>query len=645
MIKITFIVPYPELMGRVHRVLHRYQNSSKQKMEVFLTEISWMCPELIGLLDASDVLIARGYAAKLMLTQNEVKIPVVEMTMSAYDIIRAVMGCEQRFGAKAVGLVGPFVSKAEAQTLDTLFSCSFRAYFAPAQSDIPGKVQEALDDGCDAIIGGNHARMRAQELHCPALTIQTGENAIWQALDEAVRTVEFTRRERERTQMFTTITNTAKDGILYVSCGGVIQVANPAAGEMLAHGGEPLLGRDIQTLSEPLAQTAAEVCRTGQEVSNQLCPHNKNTLSVEYSPIRIDHNVTGVVVTFQDITRIQQTEAQIRQKLSEKGLAARYRFEDIIHRSPLIDQLIQRARHYAAVDSNVLIEGETGTGKELLAQSIHNASPRHRGPFVAVNCAAIPENLLESEMFGYEEGAFTGSIKGGKAGLFELAHTGTLFLDEVSELPLSFQGKILRVLQEREVRRVGGGRVKAVDVRIITASNCNLLHKVKNGTFRQDLFYRLDVLKLYIPPLRRRREDIQLLFLHFLRIFAQKYGISEYSVDPGALDVLQEYDYTGNVREMRNIAERACILCIDSGRVGREDLCTALYDEGEADFSGGESTHVSPIKKLSEESQRSCILSALERCGYNQTKAAQELGIDRTTLWRKMQKFGIARRS
>ena len=658
MLKLTFAVPYPKLKTRVLEVFQRYQKSTGLDIDLFLTEVDWKTSRLTELPSEIDVLIARGYGARLLQTwyKGELTAPVVEMSMSAYDVIHAVQECERQFSAKKVGFVGDFLSIAEAHMLDSFFHCDFRAYFSPDQTEIRAQVRRALDDGCDAIIGGLLACTEARDLNIPAFTIETGDTAIWQAIEEAIRLSDATRKERERAQMVSVITETSKDGILYVNQTGEIQLANAAARELLATRKSPLLNTNLNTLSPPIASAAAEVCRSGKEVSNQLFTYKKNTLSLDYSPILVDRSVTGVVVTCQDVTRIQQTEAAIRQKLSEKGLNARYRFDDIIHCSDAIDQLIRRAQRYAAVDSNILIEGETGTGKELLAQSIHNDSPRKSSPFVAVNCAAIPENLLESELFGYEEGAFTGSLKGGKAGLFELAHTGTLFLDEVSELPLSFQSKLLRVLQEREIRRVGGSKVKSVDVRIIAACNCSLLQKVKDGEFRRDLFYRLDVLKLHIPALSHRREDIPLLFLHFLGTFAKKYHMQEYDVAPEALQLLSEFAYQGNIRELRNIAERVCIVCMDTCRVEAADVRSTLYDEDTItppslpDPAPARSisaapavpyTPPTPFRRLPDDEQKKAILAALEQCGFNQTRAAQQLGIDRTTLWRKAQKFSI----
>ena len=213
-----------------------------------------------------------------------------------------------------------------------------------------------------------------------------------------------------------------------------------------------LLSRSLRTTLPYLYKSFSEVLKGGQEINGSILtiPKSNLTVSASFVPVVVNNNISGVVITLSDITEIQKLENQIRRSLSEKGLRAKYTFDDIIHKSAVIDATIDTARRYAASDSNVIIVGETGTGKELFAQSIHNASPRKNGPFVAINCAALPENLLESELFGYVEGAFTGSVKGGKMGLFEQAHGGTLFLDEIGEISLSTQTKLLRVLQERE---------------------------------------------------------------------------------------------------------------------------------------------------------------------------------------------------
>src|SRR5690625_1179420 len=264
------------------------------------------------------------------------------------------------------------------------------------------------------------------------------------------------------------------------------------------------------------------------------------------------------MVALQDVTGIQEMESKIRKKIHLRGHIAKYRFNHIITRSELVKSTIDTAKSYSKVDSNVLIIGETGTGKEMYAQSIHNQSYRKNKPFVAINCAALPENLLESELFGYAEGAFTGAMKGGKQGIFELAHQGTLFLDEIGEVSAKLQSRLLRVLEEREVMRIGDDKVIPVHVRIIAATNKNLLKMVKDNLFREDLYYRLSVLDLYLPPLRAYKEDIPLLTNYFIEKFSTEWAIK---ITDGAYKKLSEQNWDGNIRQLQNFCERWSVLC------------------------------------------------------------------------------------
>ena len=249
----------------------------------------------------------------------------------------------------------------------------------------------------------------------------------------------------------------------------------------------------------------------GSELCNKLTKINGKQVLVNRIPIIIDNDTLSVVVNIQETSNIQKIERNLRAELYRKGFVAKHTFSDIIGDSDIIKETVNKAKKIGRTNSTVLITAETGCGKELFAQSMHNLSRRMGGPFVAVNCAALPENLLESELFGYEEGAFTGAKRGGKIGMFELAHKGTIFLDEISEIPLGLQGRLLRVLQEKEIQRVGGDSVVNVDIRIIVASNKDLFDKVVKGSFREDLFFRINVLDLYIPPVRERKQDIPLL--------------------------------------------------------------------------------------------------------------------------------------
>nr|WP_330367824.1 sigma 54-interacting transcriptional regulator [Clostridioides difficile] len=279
---------------------------------------------------------------------------------------------------------------------------------------------------------------------------------------------------------------------------------------------------------------------------DEVIKFNNKYLNVNKYNIESFGKITGYYFCIQEITYIRKLEQNLSKKLREKGQVARYTFDDIKTVSMKMERTKKLGMKIAESDYTILITGESGTGKELMAQSIHNASPRHSQPFIAINCAAMPENLLESELFGYEEGAFTGALKGGKKGLFEQANNGTIFLDEIGDMPIYLQSKLLRVLQENQVMRVGGENVIDIDVRVIAATNKNLLEMIKGDRFRADLYYRINVLPINIPPLRERKEDIEVMLKHFMK---RKRAISQ-----GVQDIINAYEWPGNIRELKNTA-------------------------------------------------------------------------------------------
>jgi DNA-binding NtrC family response regulator len=327
--------------------------------------------------------------------------------------------------------------------------------------------------------------------------------------------------------------------------------------------------------------------------------------------------------------RLERENVELRAEITD-----RYCFESIVGSSEKIRVVLDMAGRVAASDASVLITGESGTGKELLAKGIHYNSPRADGPFVAVNCAAIPEHLIESELFGHVRGAFTGAVKD-KEGKFELAASGTLFLDEIGDLRVDLQAKILRVLQERQVDRVGGKHPVSVDVRIIAATNKDIERAVKEGAFREDLYYRLSVITLHMPPLRERRDDIPMLVQYFLKKFNRN---SDIRIDPEALTLLTAYGWPGNVRELENSIERASVL-----RRGETITPAELPDKLRKEkASVGNIILNLPDEGISlEDLEKDLIIKALEKHKGNQTRAAEYLGITRPTLIYRMDKYGI----
>lgn len=338
---------------------------------------------------------------------------------------------------------------------------------------------------------------------------------------------------------------------------------------------------------------------------------------------------------------LEEENRQLRNTIEKK-----FRFTEIIGQSPRMQQVFLLMEKILDSDATVLLRGETGTGKELIATAIHYNSHRRKGAFVAQNCAALPEHLLESELFGYRKGAFTGATTD-KKGLIEVAHGGTLFLDEIGDMPLGMQAKLLRVLQEKEVRPLGSVQSIKVNIRVIAATNADLQEKVTAGEFREDLYYRLCVFPIEIPPLRERREDILTLLNHFLRFYAEQYQKEIVGFSPKALDILLQYDYPGNIRELKNLVERAVLLCENGGSIVPEHLPGQLIPaEQERDLQPVQTEERTiSLPEMVKQFEASLIEQKLREHQWNQTKTARALCVPRRTLIAKMQRYNIKKHS
>lgn len=352
------------------------------------------------------------------------------------------------------------------------------------------------------------------------------------------------------------------------------------------------------------------------------------------------------MVLFEDLGKMQEIMDKYKQliagelKLYKNELAkvnkAKYVLQDIIGDSGSILKCKEKVKKFARVNSSVLIVGESGVGKELFAHSLHNESKRREKPFVSINCSAIPENLLESELFGYEEGSFTGAKKGGNMGKFQLANEGTIFLDEIADMPLHMQAKLLRVLQEKEIQPIGARGTIKIDVRVVCATHKNLEEMVALGKFREDLYYRLNVLTLDIEPLRNRREDIPVLADKFLTTFYKETGMYR-NIPKNIMNILVSYNWPGNVRELRNIVEKICVNAEDVN-ISISDLPPYVIKgsmKGKAIKEGG------GLKEILDSVEKEVIINALKECGHNKSEAAKKLCIPRASLYRKIEEYGL----
>lgn len=511
-------------------------------------------------------------------------------------------------------------------------------YIFKSFADCRGCVERALKDGAVFSVGGAWTDPWAKRLGLPHVIVENSVETILNALESAtqLRRVQVEEAEKQclfktQSEMYQAVLDFTHNAILAIDENGRIQVLNPPAERIMGCRAADSVGQPVEAV---LPNTLLpDVLESGEKQLDQIMQIHQTLCNTNRIPILVDGQRRGVVATFQDVKQLQNSEQKIRLKLHEKGLVAKYAFNDILGDSPAIRSTIQIARSYAASRASVLILGETGTGKELFAQSIHNASDRRDGPFEAINCAAVSISLLESELFGYEAGSFTGASRGGREGVFELAHGGTLFLDEIGEIPRETQVELLRVLQEKEIRRVGGSRVIPVDVRIIAATNKDLLQETVEGRFREDLYYRLDVLDLKLPPLRERGDDVKILGLH---LFRQLPGGKDPIMQSQFLYLLEQagpYQWYGNIRELQNFVERANILMRNAGAssVTVSDILRRRAEPAPE-----------PCQET-ESRDRRAIEAALHNHPGSMADAARSLGCSRQTLWRKMKKYGIQR--
>jgi transcriptional regulator with PAS, ATPase and Fis domain len=660
MIKITAIAPYTEFADLFSQIFKKHnQNPYKPEYENedYILEII-MSPGSIELEKTNfntDVIVARGGIAYHLRIKEDI-IPVVEIPVAGNDLIHSLYECKQRFNCKEVAVIGTTNMIIGAERLSNIIGINVVTVLSIDENEIEEKIKEVLRKGINTVIGGTKTINCAKELGANTVVLRSGEESIWQAITEAKRVAHISRREQERAQMYKTIIDYAYEGVIALDNKNIISVFNTSAQKALNIQNQNIIGENIKNI---LPKSDFRNILSNPKCLDEITKYNDAYLTVNMIPFVLKEEQAGKVLTFQDITEIQKAEGKIRQKIHSRGLIAKHNFNDIIGQSRRIKEVIQISKDFSVVDSNILLFGKTGTGKELFAQSIHNHSQRNKGPFVAVNCAALPENLLESELFGYVEGAFTGAIKGGKPGLFELAHRGTIFLDEIAEIPLKLQGQLLRVLQEKEIRRIGHDRVIPVDVRVITASNKDLNTLVQEGLFREDLYYRLNVLKIDLPSLRERKEDILILAESFIKKYLQLFDKMDINLTDKAKELLSNYSWPGNVRQLKNISERLVVLN-KYNVIDEDDVKKALADRGSVceftasplhdntsssqsyarDIENYNSNKLSYLDEIKQIEKRR-IIDALDKAGFNKSKAARMLGIERNKLLRRMRELDI----
>lgn len=580
--------------------------------------------------------IARNNTAAYL--RRYMDIPCANLELTNFDIARTLSKIEDKRGKFLLfQFLGDTISL---DVKDLAEICRVRL------SDFwvtPGKTHDypalARKLGCEKIITSvslvaEPCRRAGMEVHL----IRIARDEIQRAFQRCRISIDLRRREQVKTERFRQSLDTIHDGFIGIDETGRIAVFNRQMELMTGIPHQEILGMD-----------KPDAIRRFPFLGGVFSAEDEDILEInerKYSMARESYMMEGLplreIIRLVDVPELQKIEESVRKKLSDKGFKARHTFQSMYYACPSMDQLKEKAQKYALSSSNILITGETGTGKEVLAQSIHNASPFRNGPFVAINCAALPESLLESELFGYEEGAFTGAKRGGKAGLMELSHQGTLFLDEIGLMPLTFQAKLLRSIQERQICRLGGNRLIPIQNRIICATNRDLLRDVEEGSFREDLYYRINVLMLAIPPLRERGAAVKVMAQRLLLKKCKEARRYIYIPDR-LLDLLLTYDWPGNVRQLEGFLERLVVLT--EGAEVSQALLTQLLDEMRSRKGPAPSQDAGPDGLLRlgtlEDIERAAIQQANALYGGRLDQMTQALGISRTTLWRRMKEYHI----
>ncbi|GLC29482.1 sigma 54-interacting transcriptional regulator [Clostridium omnivorum] len=560
-------------------------------------------------------------------TVGKVSIPVIHLKITTMDIVQAIKRADKY--KKDIVLLISDLEYFNCDEWQNLVQKDILVERFHSASEIEIKVSKYMDRYDKVtIVGGGIPCSYARKLGMSSVSIGASKESINEGIAYARELIDNLQEQKYRNEVLGTVLDGVHDAVIAIDNGGKIIIFNERAKELLRYNLKQINNKKVTEVLPELG-FMLEVLKNKTNRYNEIRKLKNIIVTANTSILVVEGQVNGVICSFQDITKLQNLEKKIRYELNKKGLVAKYRFQDIIAEDPVMKDVISKAVKTGFTDFTVMIYGESGTGKEMVAQSIHNISSRSSEPFVAVNCAAISESLLESELFGYEEGAFTGARKGGKPGLFELAHGGTIFLDEINSMSLNLQAKLLRVLEEKEVMRIGSDYVIPLDVRVIAAANEELKQKVQAGSFRSDLFYRISILELKIPPLRERKKDIVPLFTHYLEELSQTSESVELQKEVEKKIV--NYNWPGNVRELKNMVQRYMLfkeISIDDSELIKKDA--AFIEEG-YNLSQGKVIDLKEINKLVENK----VIEMLASNGMSKSEIAKQLGISRTALWKK----------
>lgn len=609
---ILFISPYKEIATTAKKVL--------QEMNLSLPVIVAKNEDAVTKAQEStaSVIISRGGTARDLNKYTD-KI-IVDINIAFSDIFSSIEEINH-MGSKNIAIVANNHIIKRGNIHLTIDDTSINIYSYSDDTAVEPLIQKLIAQKVDGIIGDIRPVELARAYNIKnSIYIQSNATSIIQAIKEALAIVDSQQKKQLRLQTLQTIIDNIDEGIIVYNVNKQPIFSNKI-GQQILKNNPTLAGR----------QGLSNLTNYLDDYNGKILDINNEKMLLDVINLNLENNINSDILIFQKVNAIEKNAQKVQLALHQRGLYAKKSFNDIIYNSPKMKTVLDTAKQFAQSNSTILIYGETGTGKEGLAQSIHNASQRVNKPFVSVNCASLPPTLIESELFGYVDGAFTGARRNGKKGLFELAHTGTIFLDEIGDLPLDIQSRLLRVLQEREIMRIGDDKILPIDIRLICATNKNLKELIKQGKFRQDLYYRINVLRLTLPPLREREKDILLL----LDFYLNKYTLDKSTnikLSDEINQYLLNYPWQGNVRELKNIAEVLAFIYKDN--LSLNDVKNILDDDEDIPSTPTSDMLNLPIRGNLKTMEKE-IIRQLTQKNYTPEQICNLLGISKITLWRK----------
>lgn len=639
MAKIAFMAVNQDMVEQAEEIVKNFEI----EVEIKLTTSDNVVAEAeLAAKNGADIVIARGTHAYLV--RKHTRIPVVEIVLTGQELALLIAEAREMTGKSdpIIGIVGVKSMFSNTKPFEKLFNVTIREYFVEGREGLEAAVQWAWEEKMDIIIGGEIALECAKQRGLPALYLKSQIDSIADAFRSAKRVAYAIELEKKNTAELRTILNYSFDGIIRLDDQGRVTVINYMAEKILGKSSDELLGKPITAILKLPDETQLhQVLHEGKSLYSIIINNENVALVANIANMTVDNVSQGAILSFREFKKIEELEAEIREKLYTKGYVAEHTFNQVISHSKIMKELKVTANTYAKYDLPILLCGELGTGKSVVAECIHNSSLRQNSPFVTVNCQGLPKALLQKQLFGYVvENPYTNLSSKVVKGAFEMAHVGTLFLDHVAELDEYSQNNLLRILQHGTLMRGESEKTFPVNVRVICATDINLLQLVKEGRFNEELYYELSILELYLPPLRQRKEDITGLLDYYIEEYGNLYKKYIILTDD-ARELIYAYPWYGNAQQLKRFCEKLIILAdkkvLDADFINRSLASfTVSWDANK--FETEEPTG-KVIVYQSPESAR--ILKALEKHSGNRALVAEELGISTTTLWRKIKKYNI----